>query len=224
MSGMSLPVWPRWCVSGLVTIFRMGGLILAARSVRPSTMACRTGPSKRTCVPILIEYTGIPTSVQIRWSCFSAASALLSMMVSVLRAVSELSCVCAWRKTALVSSGIFLSDRSYRVAVTFLINSLLMVMSRGSCEYGNPDPEDAMTGHISQVNISQFSPCEMIQCELDSPANRRQGAASSTASNASLKAWTRSNWTQCPAASTSLRPLKSPACCSTGPSPSMRPR
>src|SRR5688500_13651959 len=126
--GMSLPLWRRSCVRGLVTIFRIGGWIRAAPSARPSTIAYFTGPSKCARVPTLRLYVGMPMSEHTTCPLRSAGCALSTMMAIVERPSSPLSRVPAARSASWVSSGTFFSAHSYRSAVTSRICSLRIAM------------------------------------------------------------------------------------------------
>lgn len=92
--------------------------MVRTRSAKPSVMAWRTLPANRACVPTRTKNTGMPASEQTKCSSRSAASALCSMMRSVRCAVSLRSLRSASRSAALVSSGIRLSERSYKRALT----------------------------------------------------------------------------------------------------------
>ena len=53
--GMSLPLYPRSLVRGLVTCLRIGGLIVSTRWSKPSEMARLMLPSSRAAVPIFTK-------------------------------------------------------------------------------------------------------------------------------------------------------------------------
>jgi len=95
-----------------VTNFRIGGWIFRTRSAKPSLIAWRIRPSRRARVPMRTRYTGTPASEHRNWPPPSAAAALCSITVSVLRPSSAVSARSARSSACLVSSGIRLSDAS----------------------------------------------------------------------------------------------------------------